>query len=68
MQILDNTAFAMTNIFRRQHKRINLDKVYNKLIKTIDSENTNKEHPNNWINELTIQEKIIHQPKRNYDS
>ena len=47
MQILDNTAFAMTNIFGRQHKRINLDKVYNKLIKTIDSENTNKEHPNN---------------------
>ena len=47
MQLLDNAAFAITNIFRRQHKRIDLDKVYNKLIKTIDSENTNKEHPKN---------------------
>ena len=38
------------NHFRKQHKRANLDKIYNELIKTIDSENANKEYLHDKIN------------------
>ena len=42
LTIIDNSVFA-TNNLRKQHKRANLDKIYNKLIKAIDSENTSKD-------------------------
>ena len=41
---LDNSVFTIINNLRKQHKRANLDKVYNELIKTVDSENNSKEH------------------------
>ena len=39
-----NSVFAIINNLRKQQKRANLDKIYNELIKTVDSENTSKEH------------------------
>ena len=41
---LDNSVFTIINNLRKQYKRANLDKIYNELIKTVDSENTSKEH------------------------
>ena len=50
--ILDNNVFAVINCFREQRKCSNLDKIHNKLIKTIDLENTRKKHLHDRINEL----------------
>ena len=68
LTILDNNVFAIVNHLRKQHKRTNLDKIHNKLIKKIHFENTSKEHLHNKINELIIQGKIVNAPKRNDDS
>ena len=65
---LDNSVFVFVNHLSKQHKRTNLGKIYNELIKTIDSENTSKEHLHDRINELIIQENIINKPNRNTDS
>ena len=53
---------------KKQYKRANLGKIYNELIKTIDFENTSKEHLHDRVNELIIQGKIISKPNRNSDS
>ena len=53
---------------RKQHKRANLAKIYNKLIKTIDFANASREHLHDRINELIIQGKIVNKPNRNDDS
>ena len=53
---------------RKQHKRANLDKIYNELIKTINFENASREHLHDRINELIIQGKIVNKPNRNDDS
>ena len=53
---------------RKQHKRANLDKIYNELIKTINFENASREHLHDRINELIIQGKIVSKPNRNDDS
>ena len=53
---------------RNQHKRANLDKIYNELIKTIVLENTSKENLYNRTNEPIIQGKILNKPCRNDDS
>ena len=66
--ILDNSVFAIINNLRKQHKRANPDKIYNELIKTIDSENASKEHLHHRINELIIQGKVINKPNRNDNS
>ena len=68
LTILDNNVFAIINHLRKQHKRANLDKICNKLIKTKNFENTSKEHVHDRINELIIQEKILNKPDRNDDS
>ena len=68
LTILDNNVFAIINYLRKQHKRANLDKICNKLIKTKNFENTSKEHVHDRINELIIQEKILNKPDRNDDS
>ena len=68
LSILDNNVFAIINHLRKQHKRANLDKIYNELIKTITSENASREHLHDRINELIIQEKIVNKPNRNDDS
>ena len=65
LTILDNSAFAIINHLREQNKRINLDKIYDELIKTINFQNTSKEHLYNKINELIIQGKIRNKPNRN---
>ena len=52
----------------KQHKRIDLDKIYNEFIKTVVPENTSKEQVYDRINQLIIQEKIINKPNRNDDS
>ena len=66
--ILVDSVFAIINNLRKQHKRANLDKVYSKLIKTVDSENTSKEHIYDRINELIFQGKTMNNPNRNNDS
>ena len=66
--ILVHSVFAIINNLRKQHKRANLDKVYSKLIKTVDSENTSKEHIYNRNNELVFQGKNMNNPNRNDDS
>ena len=66
--ILVDSVFAIINNLRKQHKRANLDKVYSKLIKTVDSENTSKEHIYNRNNELVFQGKNMNNPNRNDDS
>ena len=48
---------------RKQHKRTNLNKIYNELIKTMNFENISKEHFHNRMNEL-----IVSKPNRNDDS
>ena len=53
---------------RKQHKRANLDKIYNELIKTINFENASREHLHDRINGLIIQGKIVNKPNRNDDS
>ena len=53
--ILDNNVLAIINYLREQYKRSNKDKIHNELIKTIDFENTSKEHLHDGINELIIQ-------------
>ena len=53
---------------KKQHKRANLGKIYNELIKTTDFENTSKEHLYDRINELIIQGNIVNKPSRNDDS
>ena len=53
---------------RNQHKRANLDKIYNEPIKTIVLENTSKENIYNRTNEPIIQVKIVNKPCRNDDS
>ena len=65
--ILVDSVFAISNNLRKQHKRANLDKVYSKLIKTVDSENTSKEHVRDRINKLTFQGKTMNNPSRNND-
>ena len=68
LTILDNNVFAIINHLRKQHKRANLDKIYNELIKTINFENASREHLHDRINELIIQGKIVNKPNRNDDS
>ena len=68
LNILDKSVFAITNNLRKEHKRENLDKIYNELIKTTYYKNTSKENLHERINELIIQGKIINKPKRNDDS
>ena len=48
---------------RKQHKRTNLNKIYNELIKTMNFENISTEHFHNRMNEL-----IVSKPNRNDDS
>ena len=45
LSILDKDVFAIINHLRKQHKRANLDKIYNELIKTINSENAKQRTP-----------------------
>ena len=69
--ILVDSVFAIINNLRKQHKRANLDKVYSKLIKTVDPENTSKEHiynRNNGKNYILFQGKNMNNPNRNDDS
>ena len=61
-------GLALINHLRKQHKRANLDKIYNELIKTINFENASREHLHDRINELIIQGKIVSKPNRNDDS
>ena len=68
LTILDNNAFVIINHSRKQHKYDNLHKIYNELIKTIDFQNTSKEHLHDRATELIIQEKIVNKPNRNDDS
>ena len=67
LTILENSVFAIINNLRK-HKRTNLNKIYNELIKVVDSENTSKEHLNDRTNELIIQGKIINKTNRNHSS
>ena len=62
------TGLALINHLRKQHKRANLDKIYNELIKTINFENASREHLHDRMNELIIQGKIVNKPNRNDDS
>ena len=57
--------FLLILITKGNNKNTNLDKIYSKLIKTIDSANTRYLHGR--INELIIQEKITNKPIRNND-
>ena len=68
LTILDNNVFAIINHLRKQHKRANLDRIYNELIKTINFENASREHLHDRINELITQGKIVNKPNRNDDS
>ena len=68
LTLLDNSVFTLINNLAKQHKFINLDKIYNEFIKTVVPENTSKEHVYDRINQLIIQEKIINKPNRNNDS
>ena len=68
LTILDNNVFAIINHLRKQHKRANLYKIYNELIKTINFENVSREHLHDRINELIIQGKIVNKPNGNDDS
>ena len=68
LTILDNYVFAIINHLRKQHKRANLDKIYNELIKTINFENASREHLHDRINELIIQGKIVNKTNINDDS
>ena len=68
LTILDNNVLAIINHLRKQHKRANLDKIYNELIKTINFENASREHLHDRINVLIIQGKIVNKPNRNDDS
>ena len=67
-RFLDNSVFAIINHLSNQHKRTNLDKIYNEPIKTIVLENTSKENIYNRTNEPIIQVKIVNKPCRNDDS
>ena len=62
------SIYVLCLLGRKQHKRTNLDKIYNELIKTTNLENKSKEHLHDRINELIIQGKIINKPNRNDDS
>ena len=44
LTILDNNDCAIINHLKKQHKRANLDKIYNELIKIINFENASREH------------------------
>ena len=68
LTIHDNNVFVIINHSRKQHKYDNLHKIYNELIKTIDFQNTSKEHFHDRVTELIIQEKIVNKPNRNDDS
>ena len=68
LTILDNNVLAIINHLRKQHKRANVGKIYNELIKTINFENASREHLHDRINELIIQGKILNKPNRNDDS
>ena len=68
LTLLDDSVFTLINNLAKQHKRTNLDKIYNEFIKMVVSENTSKEHVYDRINKLIIQEKIISKPNRNDDS
>ena len=68
LTIFDNSVFAIINHLRKQHKRTNLDKIYNELIKKIDFENTSKEHLHDRINDLIIRGKIVNKPNTKGDS
>ena len=59
LTILDNNVFAIINHLRKQHKRANLDKISNELIKTINFENASRKHLHDRINELIIQGKTV---------
>ena len=66
---LDNSVFAFVNHFSKQHKRTNLGKIYNELIKTIDSEiQARNTFTTELMNLFIIQENIINKPNRNNDS
>ena len=49
LTIIDNNVFVIINHLKKQHKRANLDKIYNELIKTINFENTSREHHSRQI-------------------
>ena len=68
LTILDNKVFAIINHLMKQHNHANVDKIYNKLKKTINFENTSREHLHDRINELIIQGRIVNKPNRNDDS
>ena len=68
LTILDNNVFAIINHLRKQHKRANLDKISNELIKTINFQNASRKHLHDRINELIIQGKIVNKRNRNNDS
>ena len=65
LTIFEKKVFAIINHLRKQHKRADLDKLYNELIKKINFENTSKEHLRDRINELIIHGKIVNKPYRN---
>ena len=54
LTILGNKVFAIISHLRKQHKRVNLDKIYNELIKAIDFENTSQKRLHGRINELLL--------------
>ena len=59
---IDLTILHNINHLRKQHKRANLDKIYNELIKKTNFENAGREHLHDRINELIIQGKIVKKP------
>ena len=65
---LDKNIFAIIDYLRKQHKRANLDNIYNELTKMVDFENASKQHLYDRIFELNILGKIINKPNRNDDS
>ena len=65
ISILPSLTTVLLLLLREQNKRINLEKIYDELIKTINFQNTSKEHLYNKINELIIQGKIRNKPNRN---
>ena len=50
LTIFDENVFAIINHLRKQHKRANLDKIYNEQIKTVNFENIRREHPHDRMN------------------
>ena len=68
LTIFDKKVFAIINHLRKQHKRANLDKIYNELIKKTNFEKTSQEQLRDRINELIIHGKIVNKPNRNDNS